>query len=192
MLSLAFAGLLSFGSFDVVHAAAFPNSSAAVKAAMRDNVVEVRGRPGGGFSPGWRRHARRPLRRRRACWRWRPLRRWRALRRGCLLWPPRSVLGCGCARSKPPAPPLTVPTAPTTIRLSAAITPIPRARTEFAETRSYNLPPADHSARSNQPLLATLRGERKAREAGDAELSAAADKCAATSPAGHLSAQVES
>jgi hypothetical protein len=52
MLSLAFAGLLSFGSFDVVHAAAFPNSSAAVKAAMQDNVVEVRGRGGGGFRGG--------------------------------------------------------------------------------------------------------------------------------------------
>jgi hypothetical protein len=101
-------------------------------------------------------------------------------------------IGVRLRSEQPPAPPLTVPTAPTTIRLSAAITPIPRARTESAEARSYDLPPVDHSARSNQPLLATLRGERKAREAGDAELSAAVDKCAATSPAGHLSAQFES
>jgi hypothetical protein len=50
LLTLAFAGALSCSSFDVAQAAAFPNDSSAVKAALQslDNVVEVRGRGGGG------------------------------------------------------------------------------------------------------------------------------------------------
>jgi hypothetical protein len=54
LLTLAFAGALSCGSFDAAQAAAFPNDSSAVKAALQslDNVVEVRGRGGGGRGGG--------------------------------------------------------------------------------------------------------------------------------------------
>lgn len=52
LLTLAFAGGLSFGAFNVSPVAAFPNNAAAVMGAAQDNVIEVRGRGGGGFRGG--------------------------------------------------------------------------------------------------------------------------------------------
>ena len=52
MLTLGLAAVISIGLWQPSRAAAFPNSSAAVKAAVSDNIIEVRGFRGGGGMRG--------------------------------------------------------------------------------------------------------------------------------------------